>query len=80
MLKLHFLGSGQTLPTDGIFWFPLVPCVDFAFVLINCLYFDPQFISSILFSFPCSAEEGSVRMVWWAPGVQPGPSHYIGTK
>lgn len=19
-------------------------------------------------------------MVWWAPGVQPGPSHYIGTK
>lgn len=80
MLKPHFPGSGQTLSTDGIFWFPLVPHVDFASALINCLYLDTKFISSILFSFPCFAEEGSVRVVWWAPGVQPGPSHYIGTK
>lgn len=59
-----------------IFCFPLLPHKTFAFALLNCLYFDPQFFFPSYILPSCPAEEGSDRMAWWAPGTQPGSTHH----
>ena len=60
---------------ESVFCFPLLPCVALAFSLLNCLYLDPWEFFPFYFLPPCPAEEGSDRVAWWAPGVQPRSTH-----